>query len=46
MREHLARFDRLAGQIESGRVDAAYLIALEGRDNLFPDLDYAVWGRA
>ena len=46
VREHLVRFDRLARQIESGRVDAAYLAALEGRDNLFPHLDHAAWGRA
>ena len=43
VREHLVRFDRLARQVEAGRVDEAYLTALEGRDNLFPDLDHLFW---
>jgi 1,4-alpha-glucan branching enzyme len=44
--DHLARFDRLARQIEDGRVDPAYLAALEARDNLFPDLDPRAWSAA
>lgn len=45
-REHLLRFDRLAKQLEEGRVDEADLAALEARDNLFPDLDHEIWRRA
>jgi 1,4-alpha-glucan branching enzyme len=45
-REHLIAFDRLARQIENGRIDEAALAALEGRDNLFPEIDPGVWRRA
>jgi 1,4-alpha-glucan branching enzyme len=43
---HLVRFDRLARQILDGSVDAAYVAALEARDNLFPDLDPGAWSPA
>ena len=42
-RVHLVRFDRLARQIETRRIEADYVAALEARDNLFPDIDPAVW---
>ena len=45
-REHLRRFDRLARQVEAGRVDEAGLAALEARDNLFPELDPGIWRQA
>jgi 1,4-alpha-glucan branching enzyme len=45
-REHLLRFDRLAKQLEAGRVDEADLSAVEARDNLFPDLDPGIWRRS
>jgi len=45
-REHLHRFDRLARQVEEGRVDEAGLAALEARDNLFPELDHEIWRSA
>ena len=41
--DHLERFDRLARQIEEGRLDEAYLGRVEAQDNLFPDLDYQIW---
>ncbi|MGH9750175.1 MAG: 1,4-alpha-glucan branching protein domain-containing protein, partial [Candidatus Polarisedimenticolia bacterium] len=44
--DHLERFDRLARQVEGGRVDAAYLAALERSDNPFPDLDPRLWSAA
>lgn len=41
VREHVERFNRLAAQIESGHVDAAYVEQLEAKDNLIPGLDPA-----
>ncbi|MCG3172157.1 MAG: 1,4-alpha-glucan branching enzyme [Myxococcota bacterium] len=42
-RAHVSRFNKLYGQIVSGQVDAAYLSALEGYDNIFPFVDYGVY---
>jgi len=42
---HLDRFDRLAGMIERGPIDESVLAAIEAQDNLFPELDPALWGR-
>ncbi|MFZ5597831.1 MAG: 1,4-alpha-glucan branching protein domain-containing protein [Bacillota bacterium] len=41
---HLGNFSRLAEQITSGSVDEEFLGSLEYRDNIFPDLDYNVFG--
>ena len=41
---HLARFNRLAREIADDGVDEAWLADLEARDNIFPDIDYAVYG--
>ncbi len=38
--EHLSRFQRLADDVERGRVDEAWLAAVEAADNPFPTLDY------
>lgn len=42
-RSHLDAFEALAGQLEQGAVDGARLATLEGRDNLFGELDYRAW---
>ncbi len=42
--DHLNNFLALAGQIESGAVDEALLGDLESRNNIFPDLDFTVFG--
>lgn len=42
-RSHLARFDALADACERGPMDQDYLAECEGRDNLFPELDFAVY---
>lgn len=38
--QHVERFDALAGQIEAGAIDAAYVADLYGRDNVFADIDF------
>ncbi|MFN2597833.1 MAG: 1,4-alpha-glucan branching protein domain-containing protein, partial [Pyrinomonadaceae bacterium] len=38
-RRHVARFDALAGQLESGALDERRLAAVEREDNLFAELD-------
>ncbi|OUM94087.1 MAG: glycoside hydrolase [Firmicutes bacterium ZCTH02-B6] len=40
---HLARFNRLFEQIQTGNVDVQWLEAVERKDNLFPWLDYRVY---
>ncbi len=42
---HVARFRRLGGMLRAGAVDEPWLLGLEARDNLFPNLDLA-WFRA
>ncbi len=39
VRSHVDRFQRLAQQIEAGRIDQAELRAVEMKDNLLPELD-------
>jgi 1,4-alpha-glucan branching enzyme len=41
--EAIVRFNRLHDDLLAGRIDEAYLAALEQKDNLFPDLDYRVY---
>lgn len=38
-RAHIARFDALADEIESGQIEERMLAEIERRDNLFPELD-------
>ncbi|UCH53508.1 MAG: DUF1957 domain-containing protein [Pseudomonadota bacterium] len=40
---HLHRFERCARMVESGCYDDAYLVEIEGRDNLFSDIDYRMF---
>jgi 1,4-alpha-glucan branching enzyme len=41
---HLKRFNRLAESIAAGGIDEALLGDLEAKDNIFPDIDYSVYG--
>jgi 1,4-alpha-glucan branching enzyme len=41
--EHVVRFNRLYESLESGQVDEAYVSELEGKDNIFPDVDYRLY---
>jgi len=43
--DHLTAFTALAWQVEEGAIDEEALLALEDRDNLFPDLDPRLWSR-
>jgi 1,4-alpha-glucan branching enzyme len=43
IKAHLARFRRLDQGLSESRLDPAWLADLEGRDNLFPDVDYRVF---
>jgi 1,4-alpha-glucan branching enzyme len=42
-KEHLLRFARLHDQLRSGRIDEGWLSHVEGKDNLFPEIDFAVY---
>jgi len=42
-RSHLARFLRLARELDAARVDPAWLAEVEARDTVFPALDYRVF---
>ena len=41
---HLARFNRLHSEIEGNRIDETWLGDLEWRDNIFPEIDYRIYG--
>jgi 1,4-alpha-glucan branching enzyme len=43
VKAHLARFRRLDREISGGHIDGGWLADLEGRDNLFPEIDYHVY---
>ena len=40
---HVGRFNRLAASVERGAVDREFLEEAEGRDNLFPEIDFRVF---
>ena len=42
-KEHVLRFNRLHQQIVTGMIDESWLAMVEGRDNLFPEIDYRVY---
>ena len=42
-REHLLRFSKLYEQIKAAGIDEQWLSSVEGRDNLFPEIDYRVY---
>ncbi|HEX8907690.1 MAG TPA: 1,4-alpha-glucan branching protein domain-containing protein, partial [Anaeromyxobacteraceae bacterium] len=42
-KEHLLRFTRLHDQIRAGQVDESWLGYVEGKDNIFPEIDYRVY---
>ena len=41
--EHVVRFTRLYDDLKAGRLDEAYLADLEGKDNIFPNVDYRIY---
>ena len=41
--KHIKRFTRLFEDIESNSVDEAWLSDIEGKDNIFPNIDYRVY---
>ena len=43
---HIHRFDLLAKMLETGDVDHELLAEIERRDNIFPEIDYSVYGSA
>ena len=42
-REHVLRFLRLYDQLMNNRIDFPALMELEGKDNIFPDVNYRVY---
>ncbi len=42
-RDHLLRFFRLYYGLSNGGMDAAWLAEIEGKDNIFPDMNYRVY---
>jgi len=42
-KEHLFNFNKLYGDIRSNAVDAQWLSDVEGKNNIFPDIDYRVY---
>ncbi len=41
--EHITRFEHLRTAVQAGRIDLPYLEAVEGADNIFPDIDYRIF---
>jgi 1,4-alpha-glucan branching enzyme len=42
--EHIVRFTRLYDGVNAGTVSESWLAALEAKDNVFPHLDYRIYG--
>jgi 1,4-alpha-glucan branching enzyme len=42
-RERLLRFTRIYEQVKGAGIDEQWLSSIEGRDNLFPEIDYRVY---
>ncbi len=43
VKAHLARFQRLEDELESGRTDERWLADLEHRDNVFAEVDFRLY---
>jgi len=43
-KEHMERLNRLEQDIERGEIDVAWLSRVERQDNIFPKIDYRVFG--
>jgi 1,4-alpha-glucan branching enzyme len=43
VKDHLFRFIALHDQLSSGSIDEKWLVEIEGRDNLFPDVNFRYW---
>ncbi len=41
--EHIHRFNQLYTDLTKGELEEPYVTALEGRDNIFPDVDYRIY---
>ena len=41
-KEHVLRFNRLFEQLSGMGIDESWLTMVEGRDNIFPEIDYRV----
>ena len=41
--EHVIQFNQLYDELGTGRLDLAALTDMEGRNNLFPDIDYRLY---
>ena len=44
VKEHLANFTKIYDSLSSGTVSTEWLTKLEKQNNLFPDLDYRIFG--
>src|SRR5262249_20139017 len=44
VKTHLARFRRIDREVSTGQIHPDWLRDLESRDNIFPDIDYHVYG--
>ena len=43
VKAHIARFRRLDRELSENRIDQGWLADLEGRDNLFSEIDYRTY---
>jgi len=43
VKDHLVRFTRIYEQLVSARIDEPWLKEIEGRDNIFPEVNYRYW---
>jgi 1,4-alpha-glucan branching enzyme len=42
-KEHLLRFTRLHDQLRAAQIDESWLAYVEGKDNIFPEIDWRVY---
>jgi 1,4-alpha-glucan branching enzyme len=42
-KDHMGRFTRLYDSLKSNHIDAGFLTDIEGKDNIFSDIDYTVY---
>jgi 1,4-alpha-glucan branching enzyme len=43
VKDHVFRFTKLYEDINSGKIDEAWLCEVRRRDNIFPEIDYRVY---
>ena len=44
IKDHIGRLTRLYNEIKENKIDKKFLLEIEKKDSIFPDIDYRIYG--